>query len=253
MMQSTDLRQLEAVLKSVVQVLGSSVVGVYQYGSAVMGGLRPFSDLDVLAVVDSQTTIGQRQQLLTEIMPVSGARGTRLAGRPIEVTVVLQSMVKPWHPHQEQEFQYGEWLRHEYETGFVPERHVNHDLAPLLATVLTASVALVGPLALEVIDPIPHEHLVESMRRAIPSLVAELDTDTTNVLLTLARMWCTKVGGLVVTKDEAASWALDRLPLDLRPPLENARAGYLGEKDASLDRFLTPSASAEYMCAEIED
>jgi streptomycin 3"-adenylyltransferase len=252
-MDSADSRQLDAVVEGVLRTLGDSIVGVYHYGSAVLGGLRRFSDLDVLVVVDRPTTDDQRRQLLAEIMPVSGSRGARLAGRPIEVTIVLQETVKPWRPHQEREFQYGEWLRGDYETGEVPEPQPDHDdLAPLLATVLTASVALVGPPAGEVIDPAPHEGLVASMRRAVPSLVADLDTDTTNVLLTLARMWHTKDTGMIVSKDEAATWTLERLPRDLRPPLAHARAVYLGEEDTSFEHLPTPARStAEHLVAII--
>jgi len=206
-MDSVDSKQLDAVVGRVLQTLGDSVVGVYLYGSAVSGGLRRFSDLDVLVIVDRPTTDDQRRRLLAEIMPVSGSRGARLAGRPIEVTVVLQQMVKPWRPHQEREFQYGEWLRGEYEAGLVPEPQPDHDLAPPLTTVLMASAALVGPPATEVIDPVPHEEFVASMCAAVPSLIADLDTDTTNVLLTLASMWHTDGSGMIVSKDEAAVWA----------------------------------------------
>lgn len=224
------------------------MVAVYHYGSALLGGLRRFSDLDVLVVLDSPTTADQRRQLLAQIMPVSGSPG----GRPVEVTVILQEMVKSWRPHREREFQYGEWLRGDYEAGVVPEPQPDHDLAPLLATVLTASVALIGPPARDVIDPVPHEELVASMRSAVPSLLADLDTDTTNVLLTLARMWHTYDSGMIVSKDEAATRALERLPLDLRPPLEHARAVYLGEEDASFEHLPTPArTTAEHLVAII--
>lgn len=251
-MNSADSRQLDALVGGVLRTLGDSVVGVYHYGSAVLGGLRRFSDLDVLVVVDRPTTRDQRRQLVAEIMPVSGSRGARLAGRPVEVTIVRREMVKPWRSQQEREFQYGEWLRRDYEAGAVPEPQPDHDLAPMLATVLTASRALVGPPAQEVIDPVPLEELVASMRNAVPSLLADLDTDTTNVLLTLARMWHTKDSGMIVSKDEAATWALDRLPEALRPPLEHARAVYLGKEDASYEHLPTPATStAEQLVAVI--
>lgn len=247
-MDSADSRQLDAVVGGVLRTLGNRVVGVYHYGSALLGGLRRFSDLDVLVVVDAPTTVDQRRQLLAEILPVSGSRGRR----PIEVTIVLGEMVKPWRPHQEREFQYGEWLRREYEAGVVPGPEPDHDLAPLLAAVLTASVALIGPPARDVIDPVPHEELVASMRSAVPSLLADLDTDTTNVLLTLARMWHTNDSGMIVSKDEAATRALERLPLDLRPPLEHARAVYLGEEDASFEHLPTPArTTADHLGAII--
>ncbi len=242
-MDSTEAKQLDAVVAGVLRTLGESVVAAYLYGSAVSGGLRRFSDLDVLVVVDGPSTHEQRRQLLAEIMPVSGSRGARIAGRPVEVTVVLRDMVNPWRPDQEREFQYGEWLRGEYEAGFVPGPEPDHDLAPLLATVLAASHALVGPPADELIEPVPFEGLVDAMRDAVPSLLADLDTDTTNVLLTLARMWHTMDSGTITGKDRAAVLALDRLPPDLRPPLAHARAVYLGEDAASYDRLPIPAES----------
>lgn len=251
-MNSADSKQLDAVVGGVLSSLEDSVVGVFNYGSAVLGGLRRFSDLDVVVVIDRPTTDEHRRQLLAEIMAVSGSRGVRLAGRPVEVTVVLQEMVKPWRPHQEREFQYGERLRGDYEAGLVPEPQPDHDLAPLSATVLTASVALVGPPAQEVIDPVPHEELVTSMREAVPSLLADLDTDTKKVLLTLARMWHTKDSGTIVGKDQAATWTLDRLPVYLRLPLEHARAVYLGEDDASFGQLSTfATSTAQHISAVI--
>lgn len=243
-MNRADSVQLDAVVDGVLQVLGESVVGAYQYGSAVMGGLRRFSDLDVLVVVDGPTTHDARRRLVEKIMPVSGSRGSVIAGRPVEVTVVRHGMVNPWREYQEREFQYGEWLRGDYESGYVPEPQHDHDLAPLLATVLTASRTLVGLPAQEMIDPIPHEALVRAMRHAVPSLVADIDADTTNVLLTLARMWFTKERGTITSKDEAAAWTLRQLPPGLLPPVEHARAVYLGALDPSFDQLPTPAASA---------
>lgn len=46
---------------------------------------------------------------------------------------------------------------------------------------------------------------------------------------------------MIVGKDEAAAWMLDRLRKDLRPPLEHARAVYLAEQDASYEHLPTPA------------
>lgn len=247
-MRSADSGQLDAVVGGVLRTLGDSVVGVYHYGSAVLGGLRRSSDLDVLVVVDQPTSLDQRRRLLAEIMAVSGSRGAR----PVEVTVVLQGMVMPWRRRQEREFQYGEWLRGDYEAGVVPGPQLDNDLAPLLASVLTASRALIGPPAQEVIDAVPREGLVTSMRDGVPSLLADLGTDTTNVLLTLARMWHTTNSGVIVSKDDAATWALDRPPMELRSPLEHARSVYLGEEHASFDQLPAPAVvTAEHIVAVI--
>lgn len=62
---------------------------------------------------------------------------------------------------------------------------------------------------------------------AIPSLLSDLQGDTRNVVLTMARIWATTVTGHVMSKDAAAAWALTRLPPRDRPVLEHALHLYL--------------------------
>ena len=85
-----------------------------------------------------------------------------------------------------------------------------------------------GPPLSSVIDPPTHAELVTAMLESLPALLADREEDTVNVLLTLARMWHTVETGRVTSKDAAARWAIERLPEEMRPPLEAARAIYLG-------------------------
>jgi streptomycin 3"-adenylyltransferase len=135
---------------------------------------------------------------------------------------------RPWPPNPRREFHYGEWLRRDYEAGFVPEPIVEPDLAPQVATLLTASTSLIGLPVESLLDPVPHGELTRAMRDAVPAILNELTDDTVNVLLTLARIAFTITHGRIVTKDEAAEWAAARLPADLRAPLAHARLVYLG-------------------------
>src|SRR5690606_29978907 len=90
--------------------------------------------------------------------------------------------------------------------------------------------ALAGPPATEILDPVPHADLARAMRESLGSLLADLDDDTRNVVLTLARMWSTMVTGTIRSKDEAAAWAGAQLPdEEHRSVLSRARAIYLGE------------------------
>jgi hypothetical protein len=68
------------------------------------------------------------------------------------------------------------------------------------------------------------------MVEGIPGLLDDLDSDTTNVVLTLARVWTTLATGTIWSKDAAANWVLARLPEEHRPVLARARAVYLGEE-----------------------
>ncbi len=101
------------------------------------------------------------------------------------------------------------------------------DLALVLTVTLSGNHPLTGPPPAKLLDPVPHADLVRASVAGIPALLAELDDDTRNVLLTLARIWTTLATGEIKTKDDAASWALAHLPPEHRPALEHARKRYL--------------------------
>lgn len=77
------------------------------------------------------------------------------------------------------------------------------------------------------------EDLIRAILEGIPGLLEDLDSETRNVVLTLARIWTTVATGIIRSKDAAADWALARLPEEHRPVLAHARATYLGEEDDS--------------------
>jgi streptomycin 3"-adenylyltransferase len=53
-------RQLEAIVGILELVLGPDLVGTWLHGSAVLGGLRPRSDIDVLAISRRPTVPRER-------------------------------------------------------------------------------------------------------------------------------------------------------------------------------------------------
>jgi streptomycin 3"-adenylyltransferase len=130
------------------------------------------------------------------------------------------------------ELQYGDWLRDEFERGEVEPQHAtNPDLALLLTMVRLADHPLAGPRAAEVFDPVPRDDLRQALRDVVEPLLDELEPDTRNVVLTLARIWSTLATGEIRPKDAAAAWALARLPEEHRAVLARARAVYLGEEE----------------------
>ncbi|EHT29757.1 streptomycin 3''-adenylyltransferase [Staphylococcus aureus subsp. aureus CIG1242] len=83
-------------LKIVKDLFGSSIVGVYLFGSAVNGGLRINSDVDVLVVVNHSLPQLTRKKLTERLMTISGKIGNTDSVRPLEVTVINRSEVVPW-------------------------------------------------------------------------------------------------------------------------------------------------------------
>ena len=218
------MNQVQQIVELADAVLGQNVIGTYLHGSSVLGGLRPASDVDVLVVSRRRMNEQDRRALLGGLLHISGSRNT---ARPIELTVVVQSEVRPWRYPPTGDFLYGEWMRTEYEAGEVPQPEPMPDLALLIAVALSGDHPLTGPRPAEVLDPVPQADLVRASVAGIPGLLDDLDSDTRNVLLTLARIWTTLATGQIKSKDAAADWALDRLPPAHRPALEHARQLYL--------------------------
>jgi predicted nucleotidyltransferase len=204
--------QVADVVDAVSEVLGATVLGVYLYGSAVAGGLRWRSDLDILVVVDRVPDDAERRALVRALLPVARRAGLRPDDRWIELTVVVRSDVVPWRYPPVQAFQYGEWEREQYLAGFVPAPRPEPDLAVLLSTATAGGIALAGPPVAALLVPVPPADLRRAMVDLIPRLDGDLESDTANVLLTMARVWATLETGEILPKDEAATWAIDRAP-----------------------------------------
>lgn len=153
------------------------------------------------------------------------------------------------------DFQYGDWWHDEYDRGNVQpwESPTNPDLASLIRMTLLADTVLLGPPPAEVFDPVPRYDFVASLLDGIDELVGDIEWDTRNVVLTLARMWASSETGEVFSKDAAAQWALGRLPSDTSWVLAEARSLYLGErKDWSREPLADARGYAEYVIPEIK-
>jgi hypothetical protein len=112
---------------------------------------------------------------------------------------------------------------------------------------------LIGPPPTELIDEIPTSDMRAALIGVIPDLQSDLADDTTNVLLTLARVWHTLEAGNFSSKDAAADWAIDRLPNADRPGLALARDVYLGVAvDDWSDRGSEADSTASVMVDRIK-
>jgi streptomycin 3"-adenylyltransferase len=170
-----------------------------------------------------------------DLLRISGRYPAAAPPRPIELTIVVRSEVHPWRFPPQRDFQYGEWWRERF------ERHdpqlwrpvADPDLAILCMMVLSADAPLTGPSASHVIDAVPRGDFVDALLMTVPGL--DVTSDTRNVVLTLARIWSSLVTGRILAKDEAAEWAMRRLPAVHRPVLARARQIYLGTREEEWD------------------
>lgn len=209
-------------------LLGNDLTGVYLFGSAVIGGLRARSDIDLMAVSSRRLTIEEKRKIIEQMLMISGKP------RNVELTVVVSSEIRPWHYPARMDFQFGNWWRSEYEQDVVEpyKSNINPDLASLIRLVLHANAAVIGPPAADVFDPVPRKDYITGLVSTINEWLEDLnetDLGIRNVVLALARIWCGIVTDEIRPKDEAAEWALARLPSRQRAILQRAKAGYLSE------------------------
>lgn len=161
--------QTDAALRA-MEIAGVRPLGVYLYGSAVDGGLRTHSDLDLFAVVPAGLAAHQRDALVAGLVAISRRDLRPTAWRPLELTMVRADGVRPWSYPPPLELQYGEWMRARFEAGErAPWPSVSPDLAVAVTAVRQSGRTLLGPPAAELLDPVPPADLVRAMTDETPA------------------------------------------------------------------------------------
>lgn len=247
--------QLRRLVAGVRDVLGDDLVGAYLHGSAVLGGLQPLSDLDVIVVVTRRPALAEKQALVDLLLSLSARAGSSGSARPIEFDLVVQAEIRPWRYPPPFDFHFSELWRERFESGELEPwpGETNRDLASVVTMALLGDAPLFGPPAAEVFDPVPRRDYVDAILRDVANADRYLDWDTRNVVLTLPRIWSAIATDEVHSKESAARWALPRLPEARRPILRRALAVYLGEEPDRWDD-LRPALRAyvEHVVGEIE-
>lgn len=240
-------------IEVIEELLDSILIGIYLYGSAVMGGLRINSDIDILVITNQSLPEKIRRDLTNRLMLISGKIGNTNAIRPLEVTVINKNDILPWHFPPKYEFMYGEWLREQFEKGEIPRSTYDSDLAILLAQARENCITLFGVNAAEVLEPVPIKDIQRAIKESLPGLIEDIKGDERNVILTLARMWFTASTNEIRSKDQSAEWAIPQLPEYHAALLDLARKAYLGERVDKWEGMETEVASfVNYMKKSID-
>ncbi len=232
---ATAIPSLATEAVNVAQKLIENIEGAYLFGSAVESDLRADSDVDVLIAVKQKLSLEIRKEFVDRLMNISGKIGNSKSIRPLELTVVDLNEITPWQYPPKSEFVYGEWMREQFENNYVPDQKADPDLTIVLNNVRLNSIAIIGPNAQQLLEPIPQRDIQLAIKELLPDLLNHIKGDERNVLLTLSRMWITVSSGKIVSKDIAAKWATDQLPKSLKPLIITALKAYIGEINDSWD------------------
>lgn len=228
---NSDAQQISECIDLVTKILSDNLLGVYLYGSALVGGLQKYSDIDLFVVTNHATTLSEKNELTKHLLHISGLY-MKSAKRPIEMTVVEKGAVNPWHYPPRFDFQYGEWLRASFEIGDIESQaHEMPDLALIITQVLLKSQTLFGEPPQKVLAPVPFSDFIKAMLQDVDRLIADIKDDTRNVLLTLARIWSTLDTNTIRSKPDAADWAIERLPEIHQVVMKRAKSICIGDEN----------------------
>ena len=237
--------QLRLACELINQGLAKNLLAIHLYGSALDGGLKPSSDIDLLVIVAQAPDEATLRNLQRQLLAISAPPGQHPHLRALEATVIARDHVVPWRHPARREMQFGEWLRQDIQAGVLEPPTADPDLAILLTKTRQHSIALFGPDITTLLEPVPHADFLQALADTLAQWNTPEDWqgDETNIVLALARIWYTAQTGDIAPKDVAAEWLLQHLPVQHHPVVTKARRIYLGTdettaSDAALSEFI---------------
>ncbi|HHF7345119.1 TPA: aminoglycoside adenylyltransferase family protein [Legionella feeleii] len=255
-MYSPDMQQqLKDSLELLKMLLGPDLLGVYLYGSSLVGGLQKYSDIDLFVVTRRATTSEEKARLIAELLQISGIymKSSKL---PIEMTLVEKAAINPWRYPPYFDFQYGDWLRQFFEKGIIEPWVTNKmpDLALIVTQVLLKSQTLLGLEPERLLAAVPYHDFIKAMLHDLNRLAMDLEHDTRNVLLTYARIWSTLETNAIRSKPAAADWVMNHLPKVYQPVMRRAKSICIGMENEYWDdvKVLIKSC-ADFMANKINE
>ncbi|MBS2140828.1 nucleotidyltransferase domain-containing protein, partial [Escherichia coli] len=98
-MREAVIAEVSAQLSEVVGVierhLEPTLLAVHLYGSAVDGGLKPHSDIDLLVTVTVRLDETTRRALINDLLETSASPGESEIVRAVDVTLVVPDKILP--------------------------------------------------------------------------------------------------------------------------------------------------------------
>lgn len=229
MSHQTENQQIVQCVELLGNVLGSDLIGIYLYGSSLVGGLQRYSDLDLLVISNRATTHKEKEKLSIELLRISGTYRNE-ERRSIDLIVVKQSDIKPWQYPPKFDYHYGDWMRKDFKSGnFEPWITTTMpSLALVITQVLLSSKTVSGQEPKLVLTSVPYTDFIAATIKEMDNLKADVQTDERNVLLTFARIWLTVETDRIGSKQQAAAWAIQQLPDEYKPLMQHALNSTIG-------------------------
>jgi len=202
----TATAQLEALAQLLQKTLEKSLLGLILHGSAASAGFEiERSDLDVLAIVDSQLTPLQCETIGEGILLLSNEP------HPFEFSIVGKVDLDNWSHPCNHLFHYGEDKRESFAAGgFQPEVQADEDLAGHVTMARARGVDLLGTYPLEKLPVIPREDYLCAILSDIEWAQNQQEDLSQYSYANACRTMAYLDSGALISKSEGIEWCRDK-------------------------------------------
>ena len=221
------------------KILQDNLVGVYLHGSLVMGCFNPQkSDIDLIIVVDKPISVSIKRAYLDMVVLFNALGPTK----GIEMSIVRREVCKPFvYPTPfELHFSAGylDWYKDDPDDYIREMNGTDKDLAAHFTIINKRGRCLYGAPIEDVFAEVPSSDYMDSIWFDVEGAAEEITEYPMYLTLNLARVLAYKKEGLVLSKKEGGTWALEHLPAEDRPLIADALREYSESAEIVYDENL---------------
>ena len=233
------------------EILGDNLTGIYLHGSLAMGCFCwQESDIDLLVAVKNPFPDAQKRRYMDMVTELNG----RGPAKGIELSVIRESVCRPpvYPTPYELHFSIAhlDWYRRDPGDYIRKMKGTDKDLAAHIMILYYRGKTIFGKPCREVFLPPSDGEYFDSIWCDVQNAAEEITGNPVYLILNLCRVLAYKKEHLILSKEEGASWALDRLPAGYRTLISQAAEAY--RTGASMDVGESCAVEfAEYMLREI--
>ena len=238
--------QTNSLIKGFVEqsksILKDNLVGIYLHGSLVMGCFNPRkSDIDLIIMVDHPLTDSVKRAYMDMAVGCNAAG----PGKGIEMSIVLREVCNPFvYPTPfELHFSAGhlKWYTENPDDYIRKMNGTDKDLAAHFTIISKRGKCLYGAPVKDVFAEVPGSCYWDSLWYDIQGAAEEITACTMYLTLNLARVLAYKEDRLVLSKKEGGEWAINHLPSEYHPLIEDALREYSESAEVVYDKALAQS------------
>lgn len=231
--------QINNIVNGLASLLENNLLGIYLNGSIVLDAFdENNSDIDIIGIVEKCLSPEEKIKLGAFLLPL------HQMPCQIEVLLIVKEHIIPWQYPPVCHFYFSDYWLEEYKQ-FLSGENLTHRLLSVNCTDsnITSSVKIVKEKGIcvyglpidEVFPDVPDADFWDSISYNIPdfNVITDNDTQRPYLILTLCRALSYRKTGQLFSKQEAANWALNILPVKFHPIILSAlydKYG-LGEKE----------------------